>query len=229
MKTGTPVSYECITIQGLSYPSVGCRPPRLYEYPKVSPPVKLLFLGWNPPKPFGGFWSINNRDNLRGELHALLKKLGQIHSSISEKDFLDEFLAKGFYFIHTVKCWTEAKFPGIGRRVTSKERKEVGIPLINACVLTHLAKELEVIAPQKVCALGEVPFLGLRELFPALAQASATPTEGKVFQREQYGIPWPILYTCFPQRQTMFVRGTKCRQQARELVLDHLRVFLQAD
>ena len=141
------MSYECIPIQQVSYPPYGCRPPKLYKYPEIKSPVRLLFLGWNPPKPFGGFWS-DDEDNLRRELHGILKELGRINASSPDKSFLDEFLEKGFYFIHTVKCWTEARFPGFGREATIKggreKRKDVGIPLINSCVRTHLENELKI-------------------------------------------------------------------------------------
>lgn len=221
--------YECKPIQQVSCPPDGCRLPELYKYPEVQSPVKLLFLGWNPPKPFGGFWS-DDKDNLRRELHAILKGLGQIETSQSDKSFLDEFLKKGFYFVHTVKCWTEAKFPGFGRGATTREgrdkKKKIGIPLIKSCVRTHLDKELKDLAPQKVCALGEVPFLGLHELFPELTKAKATPTQGQVFQREKYGIPWPLLYTCFPKQETVPVSGTGHRKKGRDIVLGHLRHFL---
>ncbi len=225
--------YECIPIQQVSYPPYGCRPPELYKYPEVNPPVKLLFLGWNPPKPFGGFWS-NDEDKLRRELHGILKELGQICTSSPDKAFLDEFLEKGFYLIHTVKCWTEAKFPGFGRKKKPEfrevwdNRKDVGIPLINSCVRTHLDKELEALAPRKVCALGEIPFRGLRELFPELPKAKATPTQGQVYQRENCGIPWPLLYTCFPKRSPVLIHGTGCRKPAKDIVLGHLWNFLRS-
>ena len=216
--------YECI-------PPEGCCPPELYKYPEVQSPVKLLFLGWNPPKPFGGFWS-DDKDNLRRELHAILnsKELGLINASSPNKAFLDEFLEKGFYFIHTVKCWTDAKFPGFGRGATTREgrdkKKKVGIPLIKVCVGTHLEEELNVLEPQKVCALGEVPFIGLCELFPKLTKAKATPTQGQVFQAGNGGIPWPLLYTCFPKQETVAVSGKGHRKKGRDIVLGHLRHFL---
>ena len=217
--------YECM-------PPDGCSPPKLYKYPAVKPPVKLLFLGWNPPKPFGGFWSVEYEDNLRNELREILKNLGQINASSPDQSFLDEFLEKGFYFTHTVKCWTEAKFPGFGRGATTREgrdkKKKVGIPLINSCVRTHLAKELETLAPQKVCALGEVPFLGLCDLFPKLTKTKATPTQGQVFQPGNGGIPWPLLYTCLLQPQPVPVRGTNCRKLPRDIVRGHLQEFLQS-
>ena len=207
--------YECIPLDG-------CRSPKLYKYPEIKPPVKLLFLGWNPPKPFGGFWS-DDEDNLRRELHGILKGKdhGQINASSPDKAFLDEFLERGFYFVHTVKCWTEAKFPRLGRG-------SEGEALINSCVHAHLDKELTDLAPQKVCALGEVPFLGLCELFPGLTKTKATPTQGQVFQREKYGIPWPLLYTCFPQPRPVLIRGTECRKLASDIALGHLREFLQS-
>ena len=212
--------YECI-------PPDGCRSPKLYKYPEVNYPVKLLFMGWNPPKPFGGFWS-DNDDNLRRELHGILQKLGQVNASSPDQSFLDEFLEQGFYLIHTVKCWTKAKFPGFGRGATIRERKEVGIPLIKSCVHAHLNKELTDLAPQKVCALGEVPFLGLCELFRELNQTDATPTQGGVIHLRNRRMPWPLLYTCFPQRSPVLIHGTGCRKPAKDIVLGHLRNFLQS-
>lgn len=203
------MSYECIPIQQISYPPYGCRPPNLYKYPAINHPIRLLFLGWNPPKPFGGFWSMKYDDSLRKNLHGILKELGQINAVSPNQSFLDEFLQNGFYFIHTVKCWTEAEFP---------KKKDVRIPLINSCVRTHLEEELNALAPQKVCALGEVPFFGLRELFPGLTETKTTPTQGRVFQQEQYENPWPLLYTCFPQ----------LRFGRRDITLGHLRNFLRS-
>ena len=218
--------YECI-------PPDGCRPPKLYKYPAVKFPIKLLFLGWNPPKPFGGFWSVDDKDILRKELHGILKDLGQINASSPDQSFLDEFLENGFYLIHTVKCWTEAKFPGFGRGATTREgrdkKKKVGIPLIKSCVRTHLEEELNALEPQKVCALGEVPFIGLCELFPKLTKTKATPTQGQVFQPGNGGIPsWPLLYTCLLQLQPVPVRGTNCRKPPRDIVCGHLQDFLQS-
>ena len=207
--------YECIPIQQVSYPPYGCRPPELYKYPEVKSPVRLLFLGWNPPKPFGGFWS-DKEDKLRRELHGILRDLGQINASFPDKAFLDEFLEKGFYFIHTVKCWTEAKFPGFSRgSATTKKEKYKGKALIASCVHTHLDNELKTLEPQKVCILGEIPFLGLCELFPELSQRrpKPKPTQGKIFQPGELGIPWHLCYTCFPKLR-------------RHIVIDHLQAFL---
>lgn len=211
--------YECVPIQQVSYPPYGCRPPELYKYPEVNPPVKLLFLGWNPPKPFGGFWSMKYDDSLRKNLHGILKELGQINAVSPNQSFLDEFLQNGFYFIHTVKCWTEAEFPRLGRG-------SEGEALINSCVRTHLEEELNALEPQKVCAFGKLPFLGLCKLFGGLTKTKATPTQGQVFQREQYGIPWPLLYTCFPQQRKIRVPGTEYYEPASEIAFNHLQGFL---
>ena len=148
-------------------------------YPEIKSSVKLLFMGWNPPKPFGGL-GVDDKDNLRSALHEILKELGQIESSSPDKSFLNEFLEEGFYFIHTVKCWTDATFPGFSGRLATKEEKVKGEALIQSCVRPHLDKELEDLAPQKVCVLGKVPFHGLRELFPWLTAINATPTQREV-------------------------------------------------
>ena len=109
-----PDCYECLPLEGITYPACGVRPPDLYKYPQPKLPISLLFLGWNPPKPCGGFWSLEFDDSLRTDLHRILKTLRKIETPSPDYNFLNEFLENGYYFIHTVKCWTDAKFPGFG-------------------------------------------------------------------------------------------------------------------
>jgi len=227
-----PTRYECLPLEGMAYPHCGIRPPELFQYPEPKFPIRLVLLGWNPPKPYGGFWSLTYEDNLRHHLHSILKELGQIQAPApDDQNFLDEFLQNGYYFIHTVKCWTEPKFPGFGRDAQSREgrrrKSQVGLPLLYSCVRTHLAEELRTLGPQNVCALGKLPFLALCELYPSLKTASATPTQGSVFPANFCGLPWPLLYTCFPQRRSVPMKGMKQREKALEIVGDHLRTFLR--
>src|SRR5438128_5270801 len=70
--------------------------------------------GWNPPKAYGGFWAFKTEDNLRSDLHQILLQLKIIESQRADASFLDEFLSKGLFFIHAVKCWTLSKYPGFG-------------------------------------------------------------------------------------------------------------------
>ena len=137
--------YECVRLQEIIYPSSCVHPPKLYKYPERQSPIALLFLGWNPPTPYGGFWSLESDDGLRTDLHRILRLLGKIKTPLPDERFLKEFLENGYYFIHTVKCWNKAKFPGFGRDARSKEgrqrKKEIGFPMLFSCVRTHLADE----------------------------------------------------------------------------------------
>ena len=224
-------AYSCQTLSHIAYPPFGIRPPQLDAYPHPIGTTRVLFIGWNPPRPYGGFWSLKFSDNLRNDLHSILKECGEIKHSTPNQEFLDEFLGKGFYFIHTVKCCTDANYPGFGRDRRSKGGKErrgkIGLPLLSACVRTHLENELATLSPINVVALGELAFLGLCELYPNLKQALAKPTDGYIFLKEIFGLPWPLLYTCFPQCRVVPVRGSNDRKKATELAHQHIRKFLE--
>lgn len=128
-----------------------------------------------------------------------------------------------------MKCWTKAKYPGFGRNARKEDRDKVGLPLLRACSATHLRAELEQLSPVKVCTLGVVPYLGLRHAFRVggILPDIGSPTEGRVFEPSATGLSWPLLYTCFPQSQTVIVRGEAERAVAKELTRRHLERFLQ--
>jgi hypothetical protein len=197
----------------------GDRPPDLCAYPRPVHPVEAVFVGWNPPKAFAGFWSIDAPDNLRTEIHGALRQVGRATASEPDHDFLDEFRTRGrFFFVHAVKCWTKAKYPGFGRESCSQDRLDIGMPLLRFCATTHLAGELADLAPRRVVALGELAYEGLCHLFPEL-RSDARPTHGRVFE----GVgnrPWPLLYTCFPSPAP--VGGRALRDYTRS----HLERFL---
>lgn len=219
--------YHCEPLPHVQYPG-GTRPPDLFAYPRPSGPIRLVFVGWNPPKPFGGFWSLDGEDNLRSTLHEILSKMEEIEAKNPDGTFLDEFLSKGFFFLHAVKCWTKTRYPGFGRDARKDDRDQVGLPLLRACSATHLRAELEQLSPGKVCTLGVLPYLGLRYAFRAggLLPEIGSPTEGRVFEPSATGLSWPLLYTCFPQRQPVIVRGKAERVVAKELTRRHLEMFL---
>ena len=219
--------YECEPIVGINYPG-GVRPPELYVYPTPPRPIQLLFIGWNPPRPFGGFWSSETEDNLRSDIHEILTKLDLIQAQQPDGIFLDEFLSKGYFFLHAVKCWAQAKYPGFGRKANGHERKQLGIPLLHACADTHLKTELEEYSPEKVCTLGELPYLALCHILKdsALSPTLASPTDGRVFGAGAFRLRWPLLYTCFPQPRSLLVRGKDERVRANDLVRRHLKGFL---
>jgi hypothetical protein len=214
MKSGGS-RYICDALGLPMFPGV-VRPPELYAYPPKRRTVAVLFVGWNPPKPFGGFWSTDAPDNLREELHQILLALRRIHSPKPDHEFLEEFLDAGFYFIHAVKCWSAAKFPGFGRKARGDERLEKGEPLLKACVRTHLVHEVVAIEPQSVCALGELAYYALRVLDEDL-DPRARPSKGGTF--ESHGRA--LLYTCFPSGNPILGRP------AREYTHEHVKAFLR--
>lgn len=210
--------YPCNPDPGTKFPA-GTRPPELYAYPEPLRPVELLFIGWNPPRPFGGFWS-DLEDKLRKELHGILKSLGWISAAQPDDAFLHEFHEiRHFFFIHSVKCWTKAKYPGFGRGAKFKDRREIGEPLLRACTQTHLADELNQLAPKLVCALGELAYEALRCVYPEL-DPDPRPTEGRCFPPED-GRPWSLLYTCFPSPAPDRATSKPLRVHTR----DHLKRF----
>jgi hypothetical protein len=175
----------------------GDRPPSLYAYPPPVHPVEAVFIGWNPPRAFGGFWSTGAGDNLRTEIHGALRQIAQATALEPGQDFLDEFRTRRrFFFLHTVKCWTKAKYPGFGRGAKRMERTTLGVPLLKTCAGAHLGDELGHLRPRRVVALGELAYEGLCHLFPDL-RSIARPTDGCVFKGAG-AHPWPLLYTCFP-------------------------------
>lgn len=154
-------------------------------------------------------------DNLREELHGILRAADRVRAPKPDQGFLEEFLDAGFYFLHAVKCWTAAKFPGFGRKATRDARRERGEPLLRACVKTHLDRELDGLEPKRICALGELAYCGLRILDESL-DATARPSDGQTFRLG----PRAVLYTCFPSGN--LVRG----RPASEFTRDHVGVFL---
>jgi molybdenum cofactor cytidylyltransferase len=200
-------SYPCV-VDGTEGMPPAVRPPYLFRYPRARASVGMLFVGWNPPRPYGGFWSVRFTDELRDQLQGILGALdpARIRATASAGDFLADFLNAGYYFIHAVKCWPCARFPGFGRGASPQDRREIGEPLARACARKHLGGELDQIAPRNVCVLGELPYVALRELVPAL-DGRARPTEGRRFRGRDIGRPWDVLYTCFPT--SVRIRGTE--------------------
>ena len=202
------------------YGNYNCEPDPGLVFP--GPPVQLLFLGWNPPRPFAGFWVAEVGDTLRTDLHWILSSLKVIEAPKPDAVFADEFRGKGFFFVHAVKCWTQAKYPGFGRKAKREDRDRLGEPLLRACASMHLEKELGDLAPRRVCALGQVPFLALAEVWRTIPIA-VRPTEGRTFRGKEYGLPWDLLYTCFPSPAPA---GRGATESLREVARRHVAKFL---
>lgn len=196
----------------------GHRPPEIFAYPTPCHPVRLLFVGWNPPRPFGGFWAAEKPDTLRADIHWILRSLKVVEASVPGAEFLDEFRSKGFFFVHAVKCWTLPKYPGFGRSAKREDRDRLGRPLLRACASMHLAKEFEELAPQRACALGQVAFLALAEVWKTMP-ITARPTEGRRFLRHDYGLPCDLLYTSFPSSAPA---GRGATESLREVARRHV-------
>jgi hypothetical protein len=173
--------YVCGAVGLPTFPGI-VRPPDLYAYPPAARTIELLFVGLNPPRPFGGFWSEERPDNLREELHGILRDLERVSAPKPDGGFLKEFLEAGYYFVHAVKCWSTSKYPGFGRGAKRSARAEIGQPLLEVCARVHLQGELLALKPSKVCALGELAYCGLRALDEGLDR-SARPSEGRIFVR----------------------------------------------
>ena len=214
--------YSCTPARGRHFPG-GERPPALCAYPPPAAEIDTLFIGWNPPVPFGGFWSLKSEDKLRADLHWVLRDLRRVAASHADATFLTEFSERGYYFVHAVKCWTESKYPGFGRDQRNRERRrDLGEPLLHACAEEHLFSELDGLAPKAICALGELAYLPLQRRF-SLDQ-TAKPTDGRWFVRGQQGLPWDLLYSCLCVGQSIPI-GRTGRRPAKEVVRDHLTTF----
>jgi hypothetical protein len=83
-------------------------PPTIEPYPDAPKPVRLLFIGFNPP-PGGGLWA-DDSDTLLETLRWVFVRLGWTHA-LGGRAFRDDFRTKGFYFIHTVKCFRQKSLP----------------------------------------------------------------------------------------------------------------------
>src|SRR5205823_13959981 len=115
-------------------------PPSIKPYPEVpTRPVRLLLIGWNPPRRGGGFWSLDGPDNLRDNLRSIFRRLG-LTDTQTPQTFLEDFLTRGFFFIHAIKCFSRATLPG-----SAAARRE----LLRVCVEAHLADDLARLQPER--------------------------------------------------------------------------------
>ena len=200
----------------------GERPPALCAYPQPPASLDILFIGWNPPIPLGGFWSLKAHDKLRIDLHWVLRDLRRITAIHPDAAFLREFSECGDYFLHAVKCWSGSTYPGFGRDKANRMRRlQLGEPLLHACAEEHLFPELDRLTPTAVCALGELAFLPFQRR--GSLDQRARPTEGRQFMRGQQGLPWDVLYSCLCVGQRL--RQGSGQRPARAFVRDHLTAF----
>lgn len=158
-------------------------PPRLMPYPDAIRPVRLLFIGWNPPVPYGGFWSRDD-DRLLAAVHRIFRDLEWTETTTAAA-FREEFRVRGFHFVHAVKCFSRARFP----------TGAPGMTLVRGCAEAHLSADLEYLRPERVCLLGRVAHHAL-----AVSHAEAIPAK---FHRGEWTVAVgntevPVITTYFP-------------------------------
>jgi hypothetical protein len=168
--------------------------------------VRLLLIGWNPPRPREGFWVLDKPDGLRADLHQIFREL-RLCDAPTPEAFVDDFLSRGFYFIHAIKCFSKAGFP------SNAARKQIQ----QVCVAAHLADDLAHLQPERICLLGRLPLQALAQLCPEL-DAKAPLLVGNRETVRFGGRDLPVLMTCFPNG-----RPGAPGETLRETVLRHLR------
>lgn len=181
-------------------------PPTTRPYPPPVRPLKLLFIGWNPPSPGGGFW-VRDDDHLLANLGWICRELGWIRSTTAA-EFRDEFRQSGLYFLHAVKCVSLAKFPSGAARTR----------IVETCARAHLRDELAYLQPERICLLGDFPFRAVRVCYPSLPSHApllvGAETTIRLGARNV-----PTLITCFPN-------GRRGPGVQRLRVLEHLLRWL---
>src|SRR5262249_27653082 len=73
-------------------------------------PVRLLLIGWHPPRPGGGFWALDTPDRLRTALHGIFQRLG-LTTAPPPAAFLEDLQQRGFSLIHAIKCFSRPTLP----------------------------------------------------------------------------------------------------------------------
>ena len=128
----------CHGWRGVQAPTVVECPPSI-SYPPPPDPVDILFVGWNPPGT-RSFWD-GPGDELHDNLNWVFGELGWSRG----QDFREDFLSRGCYLVHAVKCWGDPSWP-------SPDATRRCAPL--------LAADITRLRPRAICLLGRRPHLG---------------------------------------------------------------------
>ena len=197
---------DCRSCASLAALGAEC-PPTIRPYPPPPRPLKLLFIGWNPPSPSGGFWARDD-DHLLANLSWICRELGWTRST-DAVEFRQQFRHRGLYFIHAVKCVTLARFPSGAARTR----------ILEACARAHLCDELAYLRPGRICLLGDLPLRAARLCCPSLPRQAPLLTGLETSVRVGPEVV-PTLITCFPD-------GYQGPGVQRQRVLEHLRRWLR--
>jgi uracil-DNA glycosylase len=111
--------------------------------PRRSNPI--LFLSEAPPLT-GGFWRLDDGDDLRSKLMSMLK----IQSEETNKS-IDLFLNRGFFLLQSIK-WP--LFKTFNHLAPKKQRE-----LIEHSAQEHLSREIDLLKPKAIFAMGKAAWL----------------------------------------------------------------------
>jgi len=140
-----------------------------------------LFVSWNPPKQGKNFWN-DSQDNLRKNVFGILKL-----------NSIEEFLSRGYFLVHALKCPTRR--PGMlqsGRLLTRSA--------LSVCVPNHLQKEVALLEPQRICFMGAVAKEAFELFCREVRDWQASPRNGESRDiKLEHGVV-NCLYTCLPVR-----------------------------
>lgn len=197
----------CQGWRGIQAPPVIQCPPSI-SYPPPPSPVNLLFVGWNPPGS-RSFWD-GPGDQLHDNLHWVFRELGW---SASE-DFRGDFVSRGCYLVHAVKCWRDASWP-------SPDATRRCAPL--------LVGDIAQLRPEAICLLGRRPHLGATSASGDGTTAAVIPGLPRPSATFRYGRGWcgivdgrKVIITAFANRRWNQAEA----KENRGCVVDALRRWL---
>jgi len=117
-----------------------------------------LFVSWNPPGA-RHFWN-SETDRLRTHLSWVLGELGWT----TGPNFPREFLRRGAFLVHAVKCW--------------QHRDEPPPDAIARCARGTLLHELVRLQPERLCLLGSVPHEAASQVVDGLPEVVISYFDG---------------------------------------------------
>ncbi len=186
---------------------------------------RLLFISEAPPV-LGGFWKEEIEDDLRKNLLTLLKKTGfEFPVDVYSQKALETFLWHGFFLVQTLK-WPFAQ----GKRKKRPSFNDLGPAqqrgLIEHSVDAHLWRELDLIAPSGILALGKAAWCACVKLSQRPLPSQKGSFETLVERREDYQLMHPN--GLIPLNVTYLAVKRNMNQQARARAIEEvLKRFLE--
>jgi len=150
--------------------------------------VKVLFLAESAPGTSEGyFYEPEYREGYKGILRTHLFKLLEIDGNDIDLA-LAEFKRRGYFLSDAVKC-----------RCDKGERPQVPTSLAKNCGRNWLGRELDILDPERVCALGNASLKALSTIqgYKVLSGVTAGHDCGKIVEAKR-----PVLVWVFPSDRT---------------------------